>query len=415
MTNLCVCTRLPLEGHTGAVDRITNLVNYVSKDDVEVYLINRSLEKSLFSIAVDNDKYYQIKSGLTSERQYPLRVRLIFPGPIKIIQEIVNKMVGFLTFTILSEVCLAFLLDPYLIVKLFFVCKKEKIDIIQCEFPETVPSSFIVKKILNVPLVYDSHNVETERMKSMGNVSGFYAAITKIIEKSSCFLCDSIFAVSERDKEEMVSWGISKKKIEIVPNSVEIQKYSALTEENRIRNQYNLADKNVIIFHGDFLYPPNEEACQILANTILPQILKKHSQTYLLLVGRNPPKMSHPNIITTGFVENLAEYISAADIAVVPLLKGGGTRIKIIQYMASGKAVVSTKKGAEGLTIQNGKDILITNSPDSEFISLIITLIENKELRKEIGANAKKKAESLYDWEKTAKKAVQIYSNLVGT
>jgi glycosyltransferase involved in cell wall biosynthesis len=133
-----------------------------------------------------------------------------------------------------------------------------------------------------------------------------------------------------------------------------------------------------------------------------------------MLVGKNPPKITHPNIITTGFVENLDEHIAAADIGLVPLLKGGGTRIKILEYMASGKAVVSTLKGAEGLNLQNGAEILLTEYPDSKFVDLVLKLIEDGSLRKSMGVKAKEKAELLYDWAKTAEKAVEIYSKLVG-
>jgi glycosyltransferase involved in cell wall biosynthesis len=150
-----------------------------------------------------------------------------------------------------------------------------------------------------------------------------------------------------------------------------------------------------------------------LAQRILPEILKHHPETYLLLVGRNPPRLSHPNIVLTGFVEKLPEYIAAADIAVVPLLRGGGTRIKIIQYMACGIPVVSTIKGAEGLSLQNGTDILMTEHPDSEFTNLILKLVEDDSLRKKIGINARKKVELLYDWEKTAENAVQVYKDLL--
>jgi len=159
-------------------------------------------------------------------------------------------------------------------------------------------------------------------------------------------------------------------------------------------------------------YPPNKEAAQILLD-LFPCLVEKHGSLYLLLVGKNPPKVSHPNVIVTGFVENIPEYIAAADLAVVPLLSGGGTKLKILEYMACGKAIVSTTTGAEGLNLQNGRDILVANNPDSEFVDLILQIIENSDMRKTIGSNARKRAELLYDWKKTAKKAVRIYAEIV--
>jgi glycosyltransferase involved in cell wall biosynthesis len=413
MINLCVCTNLPLEDYKGGVDRIINLAKNVSKHGVNVYLVDRSIKKSLSSLFIDGDKYYQIKNGVVKERHYPLNIRFLFAGSTKLAQAILNKIASLVTFSSLSEVGLSNIIDPYLIVKLLFVCKKERIDLIQCEFPVTTLSSFIVKWLLDVPLIYDAHNIETERIGTMANISSAYTAITRLIEKTGCTICDSIFAVSERDKEQLTSWGIPEQKIEVIPNSVELNKFSTALDGSIIRNRYGLHGKFVMIFHGVLDYPPNQEATWILANSVLPNILKEYPDAYLLLVGRNPPKISSPNIIATGFVENLPEYIAAADVALVPLLKGGGSRIKILEYMASGKPVVSTTKGAEGLNLQNGRDILMTKYPDSKFIDLILKLIEDKDERKRIGANARKRIELSYDWEKTAGRAVQVYGQLV--
>lgn len=399
--------------YRGGVDRIINLAKNISKQKINVYLVDSALKKSLFSLLLDNDRYYQIKNGIAIEHHYPLRIRFLFPGLTRLVQEILNRLISLLTFTTLSVAGFSYIMDPYLIVKSYYVCRKERIDLIQCEFPITAPSSFVVKKLLNVPLIYDAHNIETELIRSLSNVSSIFAAITKLIENISCTICDSIFVVSERDKEQLTTWGIPEHKIEVIPNSVEVTKFSTTLNGNKIRNQYLLNDKIVIVFHGSLSYPPNEEAARILANSILPSILKKYPNVYLLLVGRDPPKISHPNIIVTGFVENLPEYLAAADIAVVPLLKGGGTRIKILEYMACGKAVVSTVKGAEGLNLQNGKDILMTKYPDSKFIDLVLKLIEDSDLRKNIGASARKKVELSYNWEETAKRAVRSYGKLV--
>ena len=167
------------------------------------------------------------------------------------------------------------------------------------------------------------------------------------------------------------------------------------------------------MFHGPLNYPPNKEAVGILVNSVLPEILAKYPDVRLLIVGSDPPKIFHDKIVVTGFVKNLSQYIAAADIAVVPLKSGGGTRVKILEYMASGKAIVSTLKGAEGLNLKNGQDILMTKHPDSKFVDSVLKLIEDSNLRRNMGINAKKKAELFYSWEKTANKAVKIYNELV--
>ncbi len=413
MPNLCVCTDLSLEDNTGGAERIINLSKNVSRLGFKVYLIDRSLRKSFHSLFLNNDNYYQIEDGVLKERQYPLSMRFLFPGLIRLLQDILNRIVSLLTFSSISASGFSYLIDPYLIVKLLFVCKKQQIDLIQCESTVTAPSAYFVKKLLNTPLVYDSHNIETEMTRSLANASSLYIAMLKIVEKTSCTICDSAFVVSETDKNILVSWGIPKNKISVIPNSIDINKFSKLLNVDKIRIKYNLVAKIVMIFHGTLSYPPNQEAITILSNDILPKIIEKYPNVCLMLVGKNPPKINHPNIITTGFVENLEELIAAADIGLVPLLKGGGTRIKILEYMASGKAVVSTLKGAEGLNVKNGEDILMTEYPDSKFVNLVLELIADSSLRKKMGEKAKEKAELLYDWEKTAGKAVEIYGKLV--
>ncbi len=413
MVNLCICSNVSLDDHTGGVDRIINLAKNVSNNGVKVYLIDRTLKKSLSSILVDGDKYFEIINGKLNECPYPLYVRVIFPGVVKLGQEILNRLVSLLTFSVLSEVSVSFIIDPYLIVKLLFVCKKKKIDLIQSEFPTTVPSSFVAKELINVPLIYDAHNIESMRVASMEKVSSSLVAITKLMENVACVMSDRVFAVSEKDKEEFESWGISEQKINIIPNSVETDKFLSLSRRDEIRSTYGIKDEIVLIFHGPLCYVSNQEASKILVKDILPRIWEKNPNVYLLLVGKDPPKISNSRIITTGFVENLSDYISAADIAVVPLLSGGGTRIKIIEYMSAGKPIVSTQKGAEGLNLQNGVDILMTQQPNSEFVELILKLINDVVLRKKLGSNARNKAQQLFDWKVTSKVAVQTYYNIV--
>jgi len=412
MINICICTDLWLETYHGGIERIIKFAKHISKHGINVYLVDRSRKKSLSALFLDGDKYYKMENGILKERCYPFYIKFLFPGLIKFLQEILNKWLSLLTRTVASEVTLFYTINPYLIVKLFFVCKKEKVDLIQCEFPTTTPSSFIVKKVLGIPLIYDAHNIESERIRSMAKVSKVYISTTKQIEIISCRISDLVFVVSENDKEQLLSWDIPDSKIEVIPNSVEVDKFSTLIEGSKIRKKYKLNNKRVFIFHGSLSYPPNKKAAERLINSILPCILKKYPSAYLLLVGKNPPKTSHSNIIVTGFVKNLPEYIAAADIPVVPLLSGGGTKIKILEYMACGKAVVSTMKGAEGLNLQNEREILVSKHPDSEFIKLVFKLIEDNNLRKNIGLNARKKIELFYDWEKTAKKAIDIYRNL---
>jgi glycosyltransferase involved in cell wall biosynthesis len=401
-----------MDSTDGGVGRIAKLAGNVSKQGANVFLIDRSREKSLSALILDKDKYVEVKNGRSCNYYYPFYVRFLFAGIVKFFQEALNLWFALLTRTPGSEVSYSYLLDPYLIVKLFFVCKRERIDVIQCEFPFTTFASFIVKKVTGIPLVYDAHNIESERIDSIGNVSKLHVAIMRRMEIVSCNICDSVFVVSQNDRARLLSWGIPEYKVTVIPNSVELEEFSPSIDGRRVRERYSLGDKFVVIFHGFLSYPPNREAAKILV-TLLPSILEKHNSVRLLLVGKSPPRISNPDVIVTGFVETMPEYIAAADLAVVPLLSGGGTKLKMLEYMACGKAIVSTIKAAEGLDLKNGTDILMTKYPDSQFIDLVLKLIEDDYMRKEIGRNAREKTRLFYDWEKNAKKAVDIYDNLI--
>jgi glycosyltransferase involved in cell wall biosynthesis len=409
---ICICTQLWLGMLChGGVHRIVDFARNVSEHGVDVYLIDRSVKKSLSAQVFSDEKYYAIENGEFHERYYPFHIRFLLPGIVKFFQEALNCWFSLLTRTTWSEVSYSYLLDPYLLVKLLFICKKEKIDLVQCEFPFPTFSSLVLKKVTGTPVIYDAHNIESERIGSMPNVNKLHVGLMKKLEIMSCCISDWVFAVSETDKERLVSWGIPKKKITVIPNSVETG-CSPLKDGRTIRKKYGLENAFVLIFHGYLSYNPNRQAVQILLD-ILPTILKKHDSVHLLLVGKDPPKISQPNVIVTGFVESISEYIAAADLAVVPLLSGGGTKLKMLEYMACGKAIVSTIKAAEGLNLKNGRDILMTKYPDSQFVDLILKLIEDDDIRKKIGTNAREKIKLFYDWEKNAEKAVSIYDNLI--
>lgn len=408
---ICICTHLWLELYHGGVDRIIKFARNVSRNGVDVYLIDRSTKKSPLAMLLDTDKYHVVRNGEFQERSYPFCLRFLFPGIIKFLQHSLNFLVSAISRTTISEVNYSLLIDPYLFAKLFFICRKEKVDLVQCVFPFTVFSSLLVKKIIGVPIIYDAQNIESARIGSFKNVSKLHVGVMKRLELASSKICDAVFVVSETDKKQLTSWGVPTSKITVIPNSVEIDEFSPETDGNSIREKYGLGEAFVIIFHGFLRYPPNREAAKILLD-LLPAIVKKYGWVRLLLVGNSPPKTSDPNVIATGFVETVSQYIAAADLAAVPLLSGGGTKLKMLEYMACGKAVVSTTKGAEGLGLRNGYDILMTEYPNSDFVNLIFKTIEDVGLRKQLGINARKKVESFYDWNKNAKRAVHIYQSL---
>jgi glycosyltransferase involved in cell wall biosynthesis len=162
-----------------------------------------------------------------------------------------------------------------------------------------------------------------------------------------------------------------------------------------------------LVFHGTFSYKPNYDAIKKIAEEILPKLRKRGIKAKLLAIGNFPPKdIKTKEIIFTGPVKNLPNYLGAADIAIVPIEAGGGIRMKILEYFAARKPVVSTPKGIEGILAKNGKEAIITSI--NEFPKEIIKLIKSKKLRKKLEENAFKLVQK-YDWKNICEEYVKIY------
>ena len=116
--------------------------------------------------------------------------------------------------------------------------------------------------------------------------------------------------------------------------------------------------------------------------------------------GSDVPVSESSNFKSVGFIDNIWEFLSMADIAIVPILKGGGTKLKVLDYLSVGLPVVTTKKGIEGIDAKNNEHVIIVDSVDDEFIDKINYFIENEDEMLRIGKNARKLAENKYDWNK---------------
>jgi glycosyltransferase involved in cell wall biosynthesis len=132
------------------------------------------------------------------------------------------------------------------------------------------------------------------------------------------------------------------------------------------------------------------------------------------IIGTNPSvelrESTKKNAIEVlGFVPDIREYMARAAVYVVPLRIGGGTRLKILDALAMGKAVVSTTIGAEGLELTNGQDILIADA-DEEFAQKVVTLLKKTELRKTMAENGRATVEKKYSWNVIGPQLLDVYS-----
>jgi glycosyltransferase involved in cell wall biosynthesis len=137
-----------------------------------------------------------------------------------------------------------------------------------------------------------------------------------------------------------------------------------------------------------------------------------------LIAGANPPLSLIRKIVKTrnvrylGYLENLEGWIMASTVCIAPILRGGGTKLKILEYAAAGKPIVATFKAVEGLGMFNNVHGLFYKSVNEEFISGIRRLLKCDQLARELGWNARQLARK-YDWTLIGKKLYETYCRLI--
>ncbi len=149
------------------------------------------------------------------------------------------------------------------------------------------------------------------------------------------------------------------------------------------------SEEHVIVFSGNLEYHPNVSAVRFFRREIWPQLRERWPDLVWRLVGRNPDAvrkftLGDPRIQISGAVEDAVAEIARAQVVVVPLLAGSGTRLKIIEAWAAARAVVSTTIGAEGLPARDGENIILADD-SRQFVEAVSNLLSSADLRAKLG------------------------------
>ncbi len=357
-----------LSGSSGANDRVFNIAKSISELGASVYVLHHGANKIFNS----RFKFIQLKSFrlISGSGNYLHPFNVFFPSAI------------------------------------FNFLKKNSIDIIQCEQPWSAFSTILLSKKNSIPVILDEHNVESSWLRSSSRVP-YLACYTQVLEKFSCTQSSLILATSEDDKKRLIQlYNIPKEKIIIVPNGVNLDNFSRITDSQRtLRNKlYAGMKKKIVLFHGTMSARQNFEAANIIIEYIAPQV----QDALFVIIGRNAPQWlknkakKRLNVLLLGYVSNIEEYILASDLCIAPLLSGSGTRLKIIEYMAAAKPIVSTTIGAEGIPLKSGLNAFILEKVDFNFIDAVRYLLSNDSIAKQLGAEAKQLAKK-FDWKSIGK------------
>ncbi|MCE3280550.1 MAG: hypothetical protein K0S44_2741 [Bacteroidetes bacterium] len=272
----------------------------------------------------------------------------------------------------------------------------------------------VIRKYSNAKIVLRSHNIEYKLWERNAAAAKnilkklyfkFLAKRLKAYEKSCLTSYDAVAAITKEDAEWFSENGL-KKNISVIPFGIDI---------NSIEEKNIQSEKDSLFHIGAMDWQPNIEGINWFIENVWEKIHQEFPSLKLYLAGRNMSphfkNMKHDNIVVLGEVENAHDFIRSKGLMIVPLLSGGGMRIKIIEGMALGKVIVTTSIGAEGVDCENGKNIMIADDPET-FSASVSKYISDNNYLEQIGKNAREFAVQHYNNADISKRLTAFYSTI---
>jgi len=376
---------------------------------VKLYYTAQSLAEAGHDVyyVSDSDHYFKVTGERWRKNSYPSLVCSLFRH-----LELIKKILIRLGVPDKDWILFHPLFNLNLALKLLYVAFKEEIDIFQAEFPAYQMPAAFAALVTRKKSILVEHNVETFRIEATAQLKAKGREFISRTERLAAKLAEKTITVSREDKARLMSLGVTADKIAVIPHGVDLERFKRGKRE-KVRSNYSLKGQRVLIFHGVMSYPPNQEAVNELESEIFPRLQQKLDRVKLLIVGKYHDPGQRGDIIYTGRVDSIEDYLKAADLAVVPLRAGGGTRLKILEYFAAGVPVVSTAKGAEGLQVTDGQQLVVAESPE-EIVDSIVDLFQSPSQRKKVVNEARKFVESR-DWSQIADKYEQVYRSVLAS
>jgi glycosyltransferase involved in cell wall biosynthesis len=304
--------------------------------------------------------------------------------------------------------------------KLLPLLQDEQFDIVQIEGIELARYLPVIRHgSPRSKIVFDDHNAETElqrrnfltdlRQPRRWVAAAYSAEQVRRLRRFERWVCqqaDWVTAVSDPDKTHLTRLTQGKTPITVIPNCIDVQQFR-LDEAEAIPSD--------ILFSGKMDYRPNVDAVLWFVDKVWPGIRQKRPSTTFTIVGQKPHARlqrlrAEPGITLTGWVERVEPYLAGTKLFVLPFRVGSGTRLKLIEAMAAGKAVVSTAVGAEGFPVQHNRELLLV-ADEVEMETAVLHLLNNPNERQRLGQVAQHFAQK-YDWRVIVPKFLEIYRQL---
>jgi glycosyltransferase involved in cell wall biosynthesis len=258
------------------------------------------------------------------------------------------------------------------------------------------------------PIIYHSHNVEYLLRKTRNGP--LVSLITRWAERTLCRRSDLTTAVSPADARAIeMLYGLIPV---VISNGVDLDLFDVPPDEAaRVASKYGITDRTVL-FMGLSDYPPNREAIVALVSRIFPAALRSVPSLKLAIIGGRIP-VRRDWLLNPGSIPyaEVPAFVKACRLCVAPIRSGSGTRVKLLEYMAAGRPVVSTSKGAEGLGAISGLHLLIADS-DEAFADEIVRLVCDSVLSETLGRQARLFVRERFSWQVIADRLAREIRNL---
>jgi glycosyltransferase involved in cell wall biosynthesis len=266
-----------------------------------------------------------------------------------------------------------------------------------------------------VPVVLNAHNVEHALLAARLGVESRMAVRSflrnqapklRAFERDACRRASCVLACSEDDAAQLRQMAPDTP-VQVVPNGVDL-------EYNRPNTMP--VQSNRMVFVGQMGWFPNRDGVEWFLADILPRILAERPDTHLAIVGKagslTVPDSLRGSVELTGFVDDVRKPVLESAVYVVPLRAGSGTRLKVLEAMALGKAIVTTRIGAEGIELEPGRDALFADDANA-FAGSVVRLMEHPEEIERLGTAARKVAEIRYGWTAIGRAMLPAYARLL--
>lgn len=291
---------------------------------------------------------------------------------------------------------------------------EESYDVLVCDF---AIAAGVIPWDTPIPKVLFTHNVEAMIWQRHYRVSrnplwklvswGEYQKMLRF-ERFCLENSQHVLTVSEADRR-IFNRFVDGTKLSVIPTGVDTDYFGLAPHLER---------PSSLVFTGAMDWMPNEDGMLYFVDAILPSIRREIQDVELTIVGRRPTSKllaavrGESRIHVTGRVEDIRPYVQAGTVYVVPLRIGGGTRLKIFEAMAMGKAIVSTTVGAEGLPVMDGRDLLLADEPE-DFARKVVLLLREPGERYRLGSTARALVEQRYSWRCVAAEFDSVLQSVV--